>query len=364
MSAWQNTHLNPYKTVRCYWNLPTLETLRQQLAPEPLNTGREITLPRFGIVTDDIEAPHAILDSQDRMRLVVGQEFCHWLYRGQTRDWPTCTPGLSRLPTPGSKILELARTIAFEDVVDSHPFVIKARQVTLLGSPLFVDPTGVAQHYGLCTDMLDLTCNFMVASFFATCEFNVESARYEPVSATAEPGVIYRSSWLHMGFTGEPSGYGSLEIVGWQPLPRPEEQRAFAVRLKRHHDFRQHPCAERFLFRQDREVSQRIYETFEGGNSLFPKDAVAELAEEAKQIKAFTRPQVERAWLRLEDWLGHTVHDSDRSLAEKEAGITEVLTCPLSWAGKDINYSDAYLATKLETLLKNIRFRLVAPHST
>lgn len=360
MTAWRHTHLSPYKTVRCYWNLPTLEALRQQLAPEPLNTGRKITLLPLGIITDDIEAPYAILDSQGRVRLVVGQEFSHWLYRGETRDWPTCTPSLSRLPTPGSLILELARTIAFEDVVESHPFVMKARQATLLGSPLHVDQTGIAQHYGLCTDMLDLTCNFMVASFFATCEFNSKRARYEPVPATAEPGVIYRSSSLHLGLTEEPSEYGSLEIVGWQPLPRPEEQRAFAIRLKRHHDFRQHPHTERFLFRHDKEVSRLIYETFEGGDALFPKDTVAELAEEAKQIKALTRYQVERAWLRLEGWLGHNIQESDRSAAEKEAGIIEVLSCPLSWAGKDIDYSDAYLSTKLETLLNNIRYRLVA----
>ncbi|MDD5240521.1 MAG: FRG domain-containing protein [Sulfuricella sp.] len=306
-----------------------MESLRQELAPEPLNTGRTITLPRFGIVTDDIEAPHAILDSQGRVRLAVGQEFSNWLYRGQTRDWSTCKSGLARLDSPRNQILEIARTVAFEDIVETHLLVIKAREVRLLGSPLSIDITGIAQHYDLCTDMLDLTCNFLVASFFAACRFNRRRSKWEPVRATAEPGVIYRASRAHLSLTQVVSEQGSLEIVGWQPFPRPEQQRAFAIRLKRHSDFHQHPHTQRFLFRQERGVSARIYEMFEGGALLFPEDSVAQLADEAKQVKAFTRSQLERAWLRLEDWLGHVVDENDRCAAEMGASIAEGCFFPL-----------------------------------
>lgn len=187
MTSWSQTSPSPYRTIRYWHGLPSLETLRQRLAPAPLNTGRTIITPH-GLVTDDIEAPYAFLDEQGHIRLAVGQEFSYWLYRGQIRDWPTCTPSLSRLSTQ-QQLLELARTVAFEEVIESHPLVAKFREIQFLNASLFVDPSGIAQHYGLCTDMLDLTCNFMVASFFATCEFNSQQGRYRPIKTTESPLV-------------------------------------------------------------------------------------------------------------------------------------------------------------------------------
>lgn len=64
----------------------TLDDLRLALAIPPINTGRRINLfgHRAGVVTDDIDALHVILDEQGRVRFMSGVEFSMQLYRAKT----------------------------------------------------------------------------------------------------------------------------------------------------------------------------------------------------------------------------------------------------------------------------------------
>lgn len=123
-----------------------------------------------------------------------------------------------------------------------------AERIRLWDSPLYVDREGLAQHYGLATDMLDVTSNFDVASFFATCAWNSVLRKYEPVTDNLATGVIYRITPALMCSMARPGGpFGPVHIVGWQPLPRPEQQRAFVVKMKPGQDFTSLPTVETFV---------------------------------------------------------------------------------------------------------------------
>jgi hypothetical protein len=162
--------------------LPSLPQLRDHLGVMQLNTKKRLTT-RFGLVTDDQEGLHAVADERGYTRLISGVEFCiQGIYRGQVREHDRCIPSLGRLKTLDAQLLALCRNLAFEDAIADHPFVRLAEQETFLGKPLFVDKKGLAQHYGLPTHMLDVTCNFDVASFFATCTWNTGRRRYEPTT--------------------------------------------------------------------------------------------------------------------------------------------------------------------------------------
>ena len=181
------------------------------------------------------------------------------MYRGQTQEYPRCIPTLARLKTTDQQFLALCRRVAFEDAIGEHPLVQLAEQAGIGDAPLFIDREGLAQHYGLATDMLDVTSNFDVASFFATCGWNPEQLKYEPVSDNQVTGVIYRITPVLMSSmeqADEPSV--PVHIVGWQPLPRPEQQRAFVVKMEPGVDFTSLPTLETFHFQHQEHISHRI----------------------------------------------------------------------------------------------------------
>lgn len=340
--------------------LPTLEDLRKQLRIPTINTGRQFSLTGpSGCVSDDMEGLHAVTDEKGRLRLQSGVEFSFFVYRGQTELHPTCTPRIARLKkNPPKQLLELCRSIAFEDVVESLPLVRISRSLQFLNCPLYIDAKGLAQHYDLCTDMLDCTSNFDVASFFATCCWNDDARRYEPLGFHDKPGVIYRlMPDLLMAANENGHDQYDVEIIGWQPLPRPEEQRAFAIRLAHGQDLHNLPTVQRFPFRHKKRVSRRIYNAFEQGRELFPDEPMAEISESAKGLYQFTRSQIDRAWSRLESWKVDTEGMMLQQQSEQEAGIEVVETASLSWAGMNVEQNEELLKSKLDDVCNRVRFR-------
>ncbi len=89
----------------------------------------------------------------------------------------------------------------------------------------------MAQHYGLHTDYLDITTNFDVACFFATCKY--ENGQYYPLGNILKPGVIYKIYEMIMPpfVENESNKDMLLEYLGWQPLSRPEQQRASVLKV-------------------------------------------------------------------------------------------------------------------------------------
>jgi hypothetical protein len=302
-----------------------------------------------GIVTDDMEALHAILNEEHgKVSLWSGTEFFHAVYRGQTEEYPTCSPSLGRKKYIEERLLELCRNVAFEDAIGDHPFIHLCEHTGFEGAPLFVDRQGLAQHYGLTTDRLDVTSNFDVACFFATCFW--DGRKYRPVESTTAPGILYRA----MPFVFEANTFCA---VGWQPFHRPEQQRAYAIKMKNGQDFGKILGVQKVKFRQHPGISNRIWKSFEEGHALFPPDAAAHLAEQAKLLTQFTRLQLDRAWSMLDAWHGFTSAVDDRLMVEQKLGVLVVENIQLSWAGLDVDHDENRLRNRLEDVLSKVRFR-------
>ena len=89
------------------------------------------------------------------------------------------------------------------------------------GERLSVDKIALAQHYELDTGYLDLSHDFDVAAFFATCYRR--GAEWQPQIDGI--GIAYRIELSRIP-------HGPLKFaqaVGLQPLPRPEQQRAWVA---------------------------------------------------------------------------------------------------------------------------------------
>jgi hypothetical protein len=159
----------------------------------------------------------------------------------------------------------------------------------------------LAQHYGFSTDMLDVTTNFDIAAFFATCEFDKKEKRYIPVGESSSPGVIYQVEPAFYIVPRKDLG-AEFEFVGWQPLRRPAQQRAGAFRLPIGQCFSRLPRVRAAYFRHNRDSAERIWRSFDCGEALFPYDEAAVLSEEAQDLYLITESQLARAWANLEAW--------------------------------------------------------------
>jgi len=204
------------------------------------------------------------------------------LYRGQVQDYPTCLPKIYRdNPTDIDLFAARLRQIEFEIVLEEHPSV-----KDIVNDGVHVSFTGLAQHYGLATNYLDLTSDPYVAAFFAVCEYSESEQRYSPVGGQDKPGVLMKT--LSLIYT-DPLNIKKFRPIGLQPFPRPGSQKAYSVSLDKGESFPSH----KILFWHSKEASQYIYDLFQGGEKLFPPDPIKRKADEIANAVVFSQQSID-----------------------------------------------------------------------
>jgi len=227
-----------------------------------------------------------IVDKKGHTLLLPGnQQF--WLYRGQIKDYPNCLPKLYR-DDPGEIELFLRRLQAteFKLLLKTHPAVKE-----LEDKRVHVSFTGLAQHYGLKTELLDVTSDYRVAAFFAVCDYDADKGSFYPMTQEdGEFGVFYKAPMMTMDF---PPGFfpdaPRLEPIGLQPFPRPEAQRSYGCKVTEEQGFPAH----KMKFRHSKEQSEKIFEAFNGGEDLLPNDPLARKARKIKESSRYSKRALE-----------------------------------------------------------------------
>lgn len=340
---------------------PTLNSLKQKLNIQKINTGKQFNYR--GIVSDDIERLHSLIGLDDTVHLRSGTEMSSVSYRGQIENFGSCVSTLDRCNTQKEQIVALFRTIAFEELLGEHPFVTVSKQNHFMGTPLHIDYTGIAQHYGLHTNYLDITANFDVACFFATCKWDPSLKKYLPLGYTNKAGVIYRIYDFVMNpFMNQNNQKESFSYLGWQPLPRPEQQRANVIKLAKGQDFDTISSVKKFYFKHSISSSRRIYKMFDEGKILFPEDSGANLANQCENLLEFTDEQINKAFKRYENWSATKLNDDYKKETIKQLEIQIVKKSSLSWDGfldTDLNNWE----TKLLEVFSKVGVRITSKHS-
>ena len=198
----------------------------------------------------------------DTILLPANQQF--WLYRGQIKDFPTSLPALYRdNPSEIELFLRRLQVTEFELLLKTHPVVKELRE-----KKVHVSFTGLAQHYGLKTELLDVTSDYRVAAFFAVCNYDRETESFYPIyQEDSKFGVFYKTPMIAMDFPpGIFPGLPHLEPIGLQPFPRPEAQRSYGCEVTGEKEFPAH----KMKFRHSKKQSEKIFKEFNGGEDLLP----------------------------------------------------------------------------------------------
>ena len=227
----------------------------------------ESSINRYGTVSElGVDLLMAVATSAGRYRFMPGPEFSPRLYRGQNQFFSICTSSIFRLTSGVDALYWVAKCIELSAVMDRHPATNDLMTYQIEGLDFSLSIEAIAQHYQYPTQLLDFSRSRDVAMFFATCAYDQESDVFLPLrSGTA---VLYTVDLRELIL--QSGGQTSFLPLGLEPLPRPEAQRALALRLGPGENLNDMPWVQHQEIEITSTLSHHYFEMFDGGKKLFP----------------------------------------------------------------------------------------------
>lgn len=204
-----------------------------------------------------------------------------YLFRGQEQFYDRCVPSLLRKErqTATELFINQIRLEEFKLMLKQYPQVRWFEDHGIV-----VDYKGLAQHYGIETDVLDLTSSLEVALFFAMCSYDSETHGYLPKTDNNQQYVGYLYAYpyfFHMMSDQEPLQEIKLMPIGLQPFKRPGLQRGFSLHLSSEEQF----VAPLYSFSYTAKDSQDIFSKL---NHIFVDDELAKATREISESKTLS----------------------------------------------------------------------------
>lgn len=246
------------------------------------------------------------------------------LYRGQNSIYEPCKPSLYRGKWTKERLFERELQLSdFKAMLQANPQV-----KNLESEGLVVNYEALAQHYGIATNMMDMTNSPLVAAFFATTEYNPLTDTYSPILHTVSKGIIYFSP------TGDLFNFDShnrIWPIGQEALKRPGEQRGFAMVMEENSKFAMHS----FTFWHNPESSLKVWNMTRGGSILFPFDPMAEKVRVMKKYKIYSRQSLETAYNKNQTFAGSL---KETQQVMEAYGCTFVKKLPFAYTPSELEY--------------------------
>lgn len=231
------------------------------------------------------------------------------------------------------------RVVEFELMLQHFPAVRY-----FLREHLMVDYVGLAQHYGLLTDVLDLTSDVHTALFFAMCDYDPASDGYTAKIEDKEYiGYLYAYPAVASAMQNGSSAFGrflkeDLRVIGLQPFIRPGVQRGFSFHCTKDNPFKGYL----YSFSYSKADSERYLEKMINGRHLWAKDSIAE---RTKLIRAATGFSFDALYLAVKRYGGDvTLAKMQRQL--NAAGIH--FSNDLPWYPTESEYQEMAVAFEKE----------------
>lgn len=230
----------------------------------------------------------AVMFADGKARLYPCALYPNRYYRGQSDklEGKACKPSLFRNLPEEDVFHERLCLKELENLLQYHPMTMMfegmMRYKTSEGPKplsLNVDYTALGQHYGVKTDVLDLTADKWVAAFFASTEYR--NGEYLPYKGEDE-GVVY--IYQHVPALNE--ALDRLSAVGLQPFSRPGCQAGLVYRMLKDKDFNKK--AKRVVFKHNPAIAELIFNYCNRSKKLFPEEILEQKVSEIRASKVYS----------------------------------------------------------------------------
>lgn len=201
-------------------------------------------------------------------------------YRGEPNLYDNCIPSLYRgNPSEDEIIINQLKALDFRDICRTFPTVQFAEN-----DNQDVRYDAIAQHYGLKTNIIDITNDIGVAAYFATQQYDEYTDSYHPV--TEGLGCIRKTIQM-MGM----SGFQGV-VIGVQPFYRTARQSAYGYVCTRGEDFAK--CSHATVFKQNSHMNKIICDIFSQKEeyNLFPVELITNAAKKVLQTPKITSSSI------------------------------------------------------------------------
>ena len=237
--------------------------------------------------------------------VIITQAERNHFYRGEKQIYdksiPTLLRKLNKKDTNEDK--ELFKIINEMRIAEFGIFLVKFDFIQQwpykIGSTVLFDV--IAQHYGLNTNWLDITNDFLVALFFANCFWDNNTDSWKPLTRNqteknenTKYGLIYHCpSWqkeLHNGYEltnekGERVLDNAILPIGFQPFMRCHMQSAYGIKMLEEFPLQNDVIFEKLRFRHNEELSTWIFERMGKGKLIYPHEGLSQFNDIIQKIK-------------------------------------------------------------------------------
>lgn len=260
-----------------------------------------------------IQYPHGV---------VIRQAERNNYYRGENQIFLKSVPSLIRKLNQfdNEEDKEPYKLVAFMRIAEFGMFLFEFDYVkkwaTSYSDVLF---EALAQHYGLETNWLDITNDFNVALFFATCYYDGNENRWKPLtkemtdrSESTKYGMIFHipqwqvSTKSMFNIAGQYSNndeqknlLNDVLPIGFQPFMRCHMQHGYGIRMMEEFPLQEDSTFGKLRFRHSEKLSKEIFERMDQGRLIYPHEGLLDLmdiVECIKQSSVFTEDAFDYAF--------------------------------------------------------------------
>lgn len=216
-------------------------------------------------------------------------------YRGQNAYYAPCLSSIDRNLTDANIFVERLKETTIKHLFQHHPTTTHFNERTEFelangkktSSIYYIDFLALAQHYGVYTNLLDITSDKMIAAFFACTEYNCQEDKYYAYTKQGK-GVfyVYRDKNIF-------SKDSRISCVGLQPLSRPGAQAGYVLAMNKKEDFN-NLCSEAITFTHDQTIAKQIYELVNLLGEPFVNDVMSNRAKNIVRGNSFNKDILEK----------------------------------------------------------------------
>lgn len=230
---------------------------------------------------------------------IITQAERNHYYRGESQIFPASIPHLMRKLKDfnSTEEKETYKMIADMRIEEFRLFIYSFKHVQDWEnrySDVLYD--ALAQHYGLETNWLDITNDFNVALFFATCFYDHIEKCWKPltkneteVNENKKYGMIFHcpQSMIYIKNALDLLNESVLPI-GFQPFMRCHMQNAYGIKMDEEYPLQENISFEKLRFRHDEHLSKRVYEIMDHGRKIYPHEGLLGFEDLIDKIKLST----------------------------------------------------------------------------